>query len=70
MMVAPEKVLTERQLEVLQALAELGNQRDAADRLGITVDAVAKHLQRIEAKLGVATQTAAVAEGFRRGLLH
>lgn len=64
-----EPHLTDRELEVLRALAEgLGNKQIAA-RLGITSSTVKYHLQSIFAKLEVRTRSEAVSYGLRRGLV-
>jgi DNA-binding NarL/FixJ family response regulator len=61
--------LTDRELEVLRALAEgLGNKQIAA-RLGISASTVKYHLQAIFGKLGVSTRSEAVSYGLRRGVV-
>jgi len=57
---APELPLTEREREVLHWLAGGKTDRDIGEILGISPRTVHKHLQRIYAKLGVETRTAAV----------
>ena len=64
-----EPHLTERELDVLRALAEgLGNKQIGA-RLGISPSTVKYHLQSIFAKLGVRTRSEAVSYGLRRGVV-
>jgi two-component system, NarL family, nitrate/nitrite response regulator NarL len=64
-----EPHLTDRELEVLRALAEgLGNKHIGA-RLGISPSTVKYHLQAIFAKLGVRTRSEAVSYGLRRGVV-
>lgn len=64
-----EPHLTERELEVLRALAEgMGNKQIGA-RLGISPSTVKYHLQAIFAKLGVRTRSEAVSYGLRRGVV-
>ena len=64
-----EPALTDRELDVLRALAEgLGNKHIAA-RLGISGSTVKYHLQAIFAKLGVRTRSEAVSHGLRRGVV-
>lgn len=64
-----EPHLTDRELEVLRALAEgLGNKQIGA-RLGISPSTVKYHLQAIFAKLGVRTRSEAVSYGLRRGVV-
>jgi DNA-binding NarL/FixJ family response regulator len=61
--------LTERELEVLRALAEgLGNKQVGA-RLGIGTSTVKSHLEAIYAKLGARTRSEAVSRGLRAGLV-
>ena len=64
-----EPPLTERELDVLRALAEgLGNKHIGA-RLGISPSTVKYHLQAIFAKLGVRTRSEAVSYGLRHGVV-
>lgn len=64
-----EPHLTDRELDVLRALAEgLGNKQIGA-RLGISPSTVKYHLQSIFAKLGVRTRSEAVSYGLRRGVV-
>ena len=60
-----EFTLTAREEEVLRWLATGKTDRDIGEILGISRRTVHKHLQRIYAKLGVETRTAAVARAFR-----
>lgn len=61
--------LTDRELEVLRALAEgMGNKQIGA-QLGISPSTVKYHLQAIFAKLGVRTRSEAVSYGLRRGVV-
>lgn len=64
-----EPHLTERELDVLRALAEgLGNKQIGA-RLGISPSTVKYHLQAIFSKLGVRTRSEAVSYGLRHGVV-
>jgi DNA-binding CsgD family transcriptional regulator len=64
-----EPHLTDRELEVLRALAEgLGNKQIGA-RLGISPSTVKYHLQAIFSKLHVRTRSEAVSYGLRRGVV-
>jgi len=64
-----EPHLTERELDVLRALAEgLGN-KQIGGRLVISPSTVKYHLQSIFAKLGVRTRSEAVSYGLRRGVV-
>jgi len=61
--------LTDRELDVLRALAEgMGNKQIGA-RLGISPSTVKYHLQAIFSKLGVRTRSEAVSYGLRRGVV-
>ncbi|HWH51045.1 MAG TPA: LuxR C-terminal-related transcriptional regulator [Gemmatimonadaceae bacterium] len=62
-------LLTAREREVLQLLADgLGNKQIAA-RLGISTSTVKTHLEELFDRLDVASRAEAVAAGVRRGLL-
>lgn len=61
--------LTPRELEVLALVADGATNRAAGQRLHLSEATVKTHLLSIYAKLGVGDRAAAVAEGFRRGLL-
>jgi DNA-binding CsgD family transcriptional regulator len=64
-----EPHLTDRELEVLRALAEgLGN-KQIGGRLGISPSTVKYHLQAIFSKLGVRTRSEAVSYGLRHGVV-
>jgi DNA-binding CsgD family transcriptional regulator len=64
-----EPHLTDRELEVLRALAEgLGN-KQIGGRLGISPSTVKYHLQAIFSKLNVRTRSEAVSYGLRRGVV-
>jgi DNA-binding CsgD family transcriptional regulator len=64
-----EPRLTDRELQVLRALAEgMGNKHIGA-RLGISPSTVKYHLQAIFAKLGVRTRSEAVSYGLRHGVV-
>jgi DNA-binding NarL/FixJ family response regulator len=62
-------LLTSRELEILALIADGATNRVAGDRLHLSEATVKTHLLSIYAKLGVGDRAAAVAEGFRRGLL-
>lgn len=61
--------LTPRELEVLALVADGATNRVAGERLHLSEGTVKTHLLSIYAKLGVGDRAAAVAAGFRRGLL-
>ncbi|MFE4468794.1 response regulator [Leifsonia sp. NPDC056824] len=62
-------LLSPRELEVLALVADGATNRVAGERLHLSEATVKTHLLSIYAKLGVGDRAAAVAEGFRRGLL-
>jgi LuxR family maltose regulon positive regulatory protein len=61
--------LTERELEVLQLLAEGLSNKEIADRLVVAPSTVKQHLKNIYAKLDVHSRTQAVARGQELALL-
>jgi two-component system, NarL family, response regulator YdfI len=61
--------LTERELEVLQAIARGERNKEIAYKLGITERTVKAHLQSIYQKFNVDSRAAAVAVGAQKGLL-
>jgi DNA-binding NarL/FixJ family response regulator len=67
---APEaSLLSPRELQVLGLVADGTTNREAGERLHLSEATVKTHLLSIYGKLGVNDRAAAVAEGFRRGLL-
>jgi ATP/maltotriose-dependent transcriptional regulator MalT len=60
--------LTEREVEVLVAVAAGGSNRDVAASLTISEATVRRHLANIYVKLGVSTRTAAAAWAHEQGL--
>ncbi|HEV3472589.1 MAG TPA: response regulator transcription factor [Actinomycetota bacterium] len=63
-------VLSERELSVLQELTHGKSTREVADSLHLSEETIRTHLKRIFRKLGVRDRAEAVAEAFRRGLVH
>ncbi|ALG12066.1 response regulator [Kibdelosporangium phytohabitans] len=61
--------LSQRELEVLQLIAQGSTNRETARRLFISEATVKTHLLHVYAKLGVNDRAAAVAAGFSRGYL-
>ena len=61
--------LTEREVEVLRALADGGTNREVARRLLVSEATVKTHLIRLYAKLGVRDRAAAVRVAFERGVI-
>ena len=62
--------LTAREREILGLLTEGQRPGEIADALFLSVKTVKNHLTSIYTKLGVATGAQAVAEAYRRGLVH
>jgi DNA-binding NarL/FixJ family response regulator len=62
-------LLTPRELQVLALVADGATNREAGTRMHVSEATVKTHLLSVYAKLGVGDRAAAVAEGFRRGLL-
>ncbi|GAB3464127.1 response regulator transcription factor [Streptomonospora sediminis] len=65
----PAVSLSDRELEILRLIAGGSTNREAAASLFISEATVKTHVLHIYAKLGVNDRAAAVAAGFRRGLL-
>lgn len=65
----PQPGVTPRELEILRLLARGAGNREIARTLFITEATVKTHLQRIYAKLGVDTRTAAVRAAVDRSLI-
>jgi DNA-binding NarL/FixJ family response regulator len=65
---SPE-VLTPREVQVLELLAEGLTNKSIADRLGISDQTVKFHIASISGKLGAANRTDAVRRAVRRGLI-
>lgn len=61
--------LTERERDVLEAVARGERSKEIASRLGISLRTVGSHLTSIYTKLGVDSRASAVAVGIERGLL-
>ncbi|MEE6262748.1 response regulator transcription factor [Plantactinospora sonchi] len=61
--------LSQRELEVLQLIAQGSTNREAARQLFISEATVKTHLLHVYAKLGVSDRAAAVATAFSRGYL-
>ncbi|WP_103342511.1 response regulator [Amycolatopsis sp. CA-126428] len=62
-------LLSRRELEVLELIAQGSTNREAAKRLYISETTVKTHLLHVYAKLGVNDRAAAVAAAFSRGYL-
>ena len=61
--------LTQRQIEVLVAVARARNNREAAAALGLSEATVKHHLANIYERMGVLSRLEAVAAGARRAAL-
>lgn len=67
---APEaSLLTPRELQVLALVADGATNREVGAQMHLSEATVKTHLLSVYGKLGVGDRAAAVAEGFRRGLL-
>ena len=62
-------MLTEREREVLEAVARGERSKEIASRLEVSLRTVGSHLTSIYTKLGVDSRASAVAVGMERGLL-
>lgn len=65
-----EAILTNRELTVLQELSNGRSTREVAQQMFVSEETVKTHLKQIFKKLNVRDRTEAVAEAFRRGLVH
>ncbi|MCA9969532.1 MAG: response regulator transcription factor, partial [Anaerolineales bacterium] len=61
--------LTDRELEVLQLIAQGRTNRQIADALSVVVGTVKAHNNRIYSKLDVSSRTQAIARGRELGLI-
>ena len=64
-----EQQLSEREIEVLRAIADGGTNRTVAQQLFVSEATVKTHLLHVYSKLGVGDRAAAVRVAFERGLL-
>ena len=62
--------LSDRELEVLQEISRGKSTREVAEALFVSEETVKTYLKQIFRKLRVRDRTEAVAEAFRRGLVH
>ena len=65
----PVPQLTDRQIKILQAIADGSSSKEVANRLNIRIDSVQEHIAAIVHKLGAANRTEAVAIALRKHLL-
>ena len=64
------QALSDRELTVLQELSHGKSTREVAEHIHVSEETVKTYLKQIFRKLGVHDRTEAVAEAFRRGLVH
>lgn len=64
------RALSDRELTVLQELSHGKSTREVAESIHVSEETVKTYLKQIFRKLGVHDRTEAVAEAFRRGLVH
>jgi DNA-binding NarL/FixJ family response regulator len=62
--------LTEREVEVLERIAQGNRNRDIGECLSISEETVKVHIKHIMGKLGARDRTQAVTIGIRRGVIH
>ena len=67
---ATARHLTDRELEILQFIAEGRSNREIALALSLSAGTVKIHVEHILAKLGVADRTLAAVRGVERGLVR
>jgi len=67
---ANQPALTERELQVLELLAEGQRNKEIAATLSISEDTARTHIKSIFFKFNVHDRTAALAEAVRRGIVH
>ena len=67
---ATQPALTERELQVLELLAEGQRNKEIAATLSISEDTARTHIKSIFFKFNVHDRTAALAEAVRRGIVH
>ena len=65
-----DETLTEREIEVLRAVAGGNKNRDIAQKLFISEETVKVHIKHIMDKLGAADRTQAVTIAVRRGIIQ
>lgn len=65
-----QHALTDRELSVLQQLTHGQSTREIAEHIHVSEETVKTYLKQIFKKLNVHDRTEAVAEAFRRGLVH
>jgi DNA-binding NarL/FixJ family response regulator len=66
----PGSILSAREREILQMLADGYSNREVSERLVVSVETVKTHVKHILAKLEAEHRTQAVAIGIRQSLIH
>jgi two-component system NarL family response regulator len=66
----PQEALSEREVEVLNAIATGMNNKEIGESLGIAESTVKGHVNHVFAKLGVTDRTKALVVAVKRGLIH
>ena len=64
------KILSARELEVIELIARGLRNKEIAGELGISEETVVVHIRHMFAKLGVNDRTSALGVAVRRGLIH
>lgn len=64
-----ESALSEREMQVMNLIAKGMKRREVADKLSITVGTVGNHVHKIYSKLGVNSNTEAIVEATKQGIL-
>jgi two-component system NarL family response regulator len=64
------KILSARELEVIELIARGRRNKEIAGELGISEETVVVHIRHMFAKLGVNDRTSALGVAVRRGLIH
>lgn len=67
---APETVLSQREIEVLQVMSTGAANKEIASQLQIGQSTVKTHIVRIFNKLGINGRTEAVSEGLKKGIIE
>jgi len=65
-----DELLTQREIDVLRAVADGNRNRDIAEKLFISEETVKVHIKHIMEKLHASDRTDAVGIGVRRGIIH
>ncbi|NJL19408.1 MAG: response regulator transcription factor [Bdellovibrionaceae bacterium] len=66
----PDTELSDQEIRILELLAADLTKKEIASQVTLSIDTVSYHLRNIYRKLQVHSQSGAVAEAFRKGLIH